>query len=253
MATIVPASIERVSLGDHEPGGAMAIVSNSIANPTVVTTAAHRQAAGTFVVHIRTSNSTPSIDGTWTATWVSTTTFTIPVNVTGAGNLGEASIAIPPRDRLGTAVGTTGAPAGYGAGVQIAYEVSTVMGAGAPTLTAEYVDSTGVLKTTPVITLAATMIVGSWIVLPLAAGDVGVRALRSHIKNATQTSGVYHMVMFRTIARIGLPQPGVGFTQDAITAGFPRLYDNSVPFLVWVPNSTVAPTALSGNLVIAQG
>ncbi|HSW43933.1 MAG TPA: hypothetical protein VLM76_15660 [Patescibacteria group bacterium] len=225
----------------------------SVASPTVVTTAAHGQAAGTFVVHIAGSNSTPSINGTWTATWVSATTFTIPVNVTDAGNTGEVTIAIPPRDRLGTAVGTTGAPAGYGAGVQIAYEVSTVMGAGTPTLTADYINSTGVLRTTPVITLAATMIAGAFIILPLAAGDVGVRALRSHIKNATQTSGTYHMILFRTIARIGVPMPGVNFTQDAITAGFPRLYDNSVPFLVWVPNSTVAPTALSGNIVIAQG
>ena len=230
----------------------VAISGISIANPTTVTTAAHGQAAGTFVVHIRNSNSTPSIDGTWTATRTSTTEFTIPVNVTGAGSAGEVMIAIPPRDRLGTAI-PNGASGVYGSGVQIAYEVSGVMGAGTPTLSAEYIDSAGALKTTPAITLAATMIVGAWIILPLAAGDVGVRALRSHTKNATQTSGTYHLIMFRTIARIGVPMPGVGFTQDAITAGFPRLYDNSVPFLVWVPNSTAAPTALTGNLVIAQG
>ena len=231
----------------------VAISGNTVANPTVVTTAAHGQAAGTFVVHITGSNSTPSINGTWTATWISGTTFSIPVNVTGAGSAGACHIAIPPRDRNMTAVGTTGAPARYGEGVELAYEVSTVMGAGTPTLSVAYIDSDGVARTAPTITLAATMIVGAFILIPLDVGNVGVRAVTSHIKNATQTSGVYHLVMFRRLARIGLPLPAVNVSQDAVQLGFPRLPDNCVPFLVWVPNSTAAPTILSGNLTVAQG
>lgn len=61
----------------------------SVANPTVITTtAAHGLEDGDQVV-ITGSNSTPSIDGTYTATVTGTTTFTIPVNVTVQGTAGS--------------------------------------------------------------------------------------------------------------------------------------------------------------------
>lgn len=232
----------------------IAISANTLANPTVVTSAAHGQAAGsTFVVHITGSNSTPSINGTWTATYVSATTFSIPVNVTVAGTAGVLYIAIPPRDESGTAVGTSGAPSKYGNGVMLGYEVSTVMGAGTPTLTATYVDQDGNAgHVTPSITLAATYPVGTFIPLPLAAGDSGVRAVATHTKSATQTSGVYHLVMYRVIAAVGCPIPGVRAAVDALTSGFPRMYDNTVPFLLWLPGSTTAPT-VNGSLTVTQG
>src|ERR1035437_9415896 len=108
----------------------------SIANPTQVTVAAHGQAAGTFTVVITGSNSTPLIDGTWVATYVDATNFTIPVNVTGSGSAGVVRIGIPPRDGSGTAIGTSGSPTKFGDDVLLAYEVSGTMGAGTPTLTA---------------------------------------------------------------------------------------------------------------------
>jgi hypothetical protein len=216
----------------------------SQANPTVITTAAHGQASGTFTVHITGSNSTPSCDGTYTATYVSATTFTIPVNVTVAGTAATVYIGIPPRDDDGSRNGKD---------AFLAYEVSGTMGAGTPTLTATYVNSAGTAgQVTPSITLATTMIQGAFIPLPLATGDQGVRAVYSHTKNATQTSGTYHLVMYKVKAVLGLPIPGVGAGIDAITAGFPRLWDNTVPFLVWIPATTTAPT-VSGRMVVAQG
>jgi len=222
----------------------VAASSISVANPTVVTTAAHGQASGTFTVHITGSNSTPSIDGTYTATYASATTFTIPVNVTGSGSAGTVYIGVPPRDDDGSRNGKD---------VFLAYEVSGVMGAGTPTLTATYVNSAGTAgQVTPSITLATTMIAGSFIPLPMAAGDQGVRAVASHTKNATQTSGTYHLVLYKVKAVLGLPIPGVGAGIDAITAGFPRLWNDTVPFLVWIPATTTAPT-VSGRMVVAQG
>lgn len=217
----------------------------SIANPTVVTVAAHGQAAGTtFTVHITGSNSTPTIDGTYTATYASATTFTIPVNVTGSGSAGTCYIAIPARDANGTT---------NGVGVGLGYEVSTVMGAGTPTLTATYVNSAGTAgQVTPSITLATTLPANSFIPLPLAAGDVGIRAIATHTKNATQTSGTYHLVMYRVITRIPITIINVGGVVDAVTGGFPRLYDNSSLFLLFLPQTTTAPN-ISGQIIYTQG
>lgn len=62
------------------------ITNISVANPTVITSLApHGLTSGDQVV-ISNSNSTPSIDGVKTVTVLSSTTFSIPVNVTVAGN-----------------------------------------------------------------------------------------------------------------------------------------------------------------------
>lgn len=63
------------------------ITSNSLANPTVITSTAHGLSTGDQVV-ISGSNSTPSIDGVFTVTVLTVNTFSIPVNVTVAGTQG---------------------------------------------------------------------------------------------------------------------------------------------------------------------
>lgn len=64
------------------------ISSNTLANPTVVTTArAHGLTSGD-IVQIFDSNSTPTIDGERVVTVISPTTFSVPVNVTVAGTSG---------------------------------------------------------------------------------------------------------------------------------------------------------------------
>jgi hypothetical protein len=234
---------------------ALAISAISVANPTQITCAAHGQAAGTFTVVITGSNSTPSINGTWIATYVDGTHFSLPVNVTNSGSAGNAYIGIPDgRDMKGNAVGSSGAPAEFGDGVNIAYEVSSTMGANTSTITANYTNSAGTSgKTTVSITMAATQITGAFIPLPLAAGDDGVRCVESHTKGTTQTSGTYHMIMYRTIARIGVPVAGAAYAIDYLTSGGARLYNDSTLFLVWMPATTTAPTLLSGSFGYTQG
>lgn len=62
------------------------ITNISVANPTVITTSSpHGLTSGNQVV-ISNSNSTPSIDGVRSVTVLSSTTFSVPVNVTVAGN-----------------------------------------------------------------------------------------------------------------------------------------------------------------------
>lgn len=64
------------------------ISSNSVANPTVITTPANHGLQTGQAIVIAGSNSTPSINGAFNVTVLSDTTFSIPVNVTVAGSAG---------------------------------------------------------------------------------------------------------------------------------------------------------------------
>lgn len=70
------------------------IATSSIANPTVITTLTpHGISTGASVTITGHTGSTPSINGTYTATRISNTQFSIPVNVTVAGIGGKATAA----------------------------------------------------------------------------------------------------------------------------------------------------------------
>lgn len=73
-------------------GSAVNLTSSSVANPTTITTAAvHGLATGDRVL-IAGHTSTPTLNGVQTVTVVTTTTFTVPVNVTvGGGAAGTVS------------------------------------------------------------------------------------------------------------------------------------------------------------------
>ena len=158
--------------------------------------------------------------------------------------LGCNSAAWPARDMDGST---------NGRGVMIGVEVSTVMGAGTPTWTLGYTNSAGTAGRS-IVTSAQTaaMAVGSFIPIQLAAGDVGVRSIQTWQQSATMTSGVYHLVAYRILAQITIPAANIGYEMDAIPLGFPRLFDNTVPFLLWLPSTTTAPT-IQGQYVLAQG
>lgn len=63
------------------------ITSNTLANPTVVTSTAHGLTTGDSIT-IYNSNSTPTIDGERVVTVLTANTFSVPVNVTVAGTSG---------------------------------------------------------------------------------------------------------------------------------------------------------------------
>lgn len=66
------------------------IASNTLANPTVIASIGHGLVTGDVVV-IGGSNCTPTIDGSRVVTRISDDTFSVPVNVTGAGTAGYYS------------------------------------------------------------------------------------------------------------------------------------------------------------------
>lgn len=72
------------------------IATSSVASPTVVTTAsAHGLVTGDVVTITGHTGSTPSLDGRWTVTVLSATTFSIAATVTVGGTGGTVAKAIP--------------------------------------------------------------------------------------------------------------------------------------------------------------
>uniref|UniRef100_A0A6M3XL52 Uncharacterized protein n=1 Tax=viral metagenome TaxID=1070528 RepID=A0A6M3XL52_9ZZZZ len=81
------------SKDDGTQATAVSITSSSVANPTVITTAAvHGLTTGDSILIAGHTGSTPALDGTHVVTVVSTTTFTIPVNVTVGGSGGTMTL-----------------------------------------------------------------------------------------------------------------------------------------------------------------
>lgn len=166
------------------------------------------------------------------------------ITVTSTGSQTINSVTWPARDSAGTT---------NGANILIGAEVSTVMGAGTPTWTLGYTDSAGNAGNTIVTAAqAATMAVGSFIPIPLAAGDVGVRSIQTWQQSATMTSGVYHLVAYRELASVDVSVANIGSAIDAISSGMVQLYDNTVPFLLWMPTATTAP-GIFAKMIVAQG
>jgi hypothetical protein len=154
------------------------------------------------------------------------------------------SLQIPARDALGTDAGEQ---------VLAAVEVSGVTGSGTPTLTLKYTNQGGTADKTAtnVINTVASSIAGTFYPIGLASGDRGIRKAQSLQLSATWTSGTIHVVLYRILARLELlaqiPQ-----AIDAITSGFPRLYDNSVPFPVFIPTATTGAIII-GHAIFTQG
>lgn len=150
---------------------------------------------------------------------------------------------LPARDRDGTTNGED---------VLCGVEWSAAGGAGVPTVTLTYTDQSGNTGATASFVGQATPAQGLLELFPLAAGDTGVRAPTSFIQSATRTSGTMHLVMFRILAQIPVTVANVLNYVDFLTSGGPRIYDDSVPFLVWVPTSATATTVF-GQYIETQG
>lgn len=142
-----------------------------------------------------------------------------------------------------------------GDGVMLGIEVSTATtNAGAITnMTASYTDQGGTAGATATIaSFPITATLGTFIPFNLAAGDTGVRSVQSLTLGTSLVTGVVHLVQYRILASVSCPVANVGFAVDALTAGFPRLYDNTVPFLLWLPSATTAVT-IAGQMIVTQG
>lgn len=165
------------------------------------------------------------------------------VTTTGAQTVN--SVAWPARDVDGSTNGN---------GVRIGLEVSTATGAGAATPSISYTDQGGTAGNTGSmeVAYAASSIAGTFYPFTLAAGDTGVRSIQTYTGGVSMTSGTIHLVAYRELARLELTAANVPSAIDALTSGFPRLFDNTVPFIFFIP-STTTTSNISGHAIWTQG
>lgn len=148
---------------------------------------------------------------------------------------------------------SNGATAGEGVLIGLEFSVaSTNAGTAAATLT--YTDQSGNTGASVTISpvIPVTPAAQSFYPFPLASGDTGVRAVSSFNHISAQTSSTSHLVAYRIISSLSLNGAFIGDAVDALTGGMPRVYDNSVPFLLWLPSAGTATTHV-GEVIFTQG
>lgn len=168
------------------------------------------------------------------------------LTVTTTGAQAITTPTWPARDASGSTAGTS---------LRIGIEVSTATtNVGAVTnMTASYTDEAGNSGATATVTsFPATAVAGHVSVFNLAAGDRGVRSIQSVTFGTSLGGGAVHIVVFRVLARIPVPTANVSTRLDAIQLGMPRMFDNSVPFLLYRLTST-AIGVVNATLSYAQG
>ena len=155
------------------------------------------------------------------------------------------SVTFPARDNNGST---------NGEGVFLGVEVSTATGAGTPSITIGYTnsDNTSGRTATNIYVTSATSAIGTFYPIGLESGDKGVRSIQSITLSATWTSGTIHLVAYRPLVSITSIGAGTSNTVDSLTGGLPRMYDNTVPFLIYTPNTTTS-TGLIGTMTVTQG
>jgi len=155
------------------------------------------------------------------------------------------SVTWPARDSLGATNGDD---------VLIGVEVSGATGAGTPTLTVGYTNQAGTAGRTGTNTDAtvATSAAGTFYRIGLQAGDTGVRSVQTFTLSATWTSGTIHLVAYRVVAAIPLIAAGLPAMIDSVSHANRRVYDNSVLFPIYIPQTTTT-TLLTGMVGFTQG
>jgi len=167
------------------------------------------------------------------------------ITITSTASQTVNSATFPARDENGTT---------NGAGVLLGVEVSAATGSANPTITVTYTNSAGApSKTGANITgTTAPSPVGAFYSIGLQAGDKGVRSVQSITLSASWISGTIHLVAYRVLSVIQIGAGGISTAVDAVTGGMPQMFNNTVPFLLFVPSGTQS-TSLQGSMTVTQG
>ena len=139
-----------------------------------------------------------------------------------------------------------------GEGVYIGVEVVSNLGAGTPTWTLGYTNSSGQTRSATTAAITASMVIGSFIPIPLVSGDTGVQSIQNFTSSATMTSGSLSLVAYRPLARLDLTLANTGAGIDSISSGFPKLAANTTPFVLWLPSTVTAPV-ISAQFIQTNG
>jgi hypothetical protein len=141
-----------------------------------------------------------------------------------------------------------------GDGVLLGCEISATAGAATPTLTVSYTNQAGTAGRTATNSFGtgSAPTAGAFFPIGLQAGDTGVRSMQSVTVSVSWLSGTMNMVAYRVLGALELTGAYVPNAIDAITAGFPRIYNGTVPFFIFIPSTTTASN-ISGQVIWTQG
>lgn len=154
-------------------------------------------------------------------------------------------VAIPPRDRNGAALG-------HGVTAWLEVTTATTNGGSIWPITLSYTNQDGTAGRTGTFeSFPATAVKGTFTQCYLQAGDTGIRSVQSITLPVSMVSGAVSLVLIRMLSSISW-QANVGASSDVVQLGMPRMYDNSVPMLAWLP-SQVSGITLNGQIIMAQG
>lgn len=139
-----------------------------------------------------------------------------------------------------------------GVGVGLAIEIVTATAnVGAVNATVTYTDSDGNTGATGIISIPATAVAGTWLPLPLAAGDYGVRVPTGFQLASTLTSGALSLVLYRRLGRtLRLPSANIGDGFGPADGGVP-VADGVAPHWVFILSGTAAG-ATTGSVQFSQ-
>lgn len=153
--------------------------------------------------------------------------------------------ALPARDNAGSANGD---------GVLIGVEIYAATGAGVPTITLGYTNQAGTASrsSTNIDTVVASGAIGAFYRMGLQAGDTGVKSVQGITLSVSMTSGNIGLVAYRILAALEITSAQIPNAIDALTGGFPRIFNGTVPFLIFIPSSTTA-SSISGTYTETQG
>lgn len=163
------------------------------------------------------------------------------ITITSTGAQTINSVAFPARDDNESSDGV---------GVLIGLEVSAATGAGTPNLTLGYTNSAGTASRTAlqIGATVASSAAGAFYPIGLQGSDNGVRSIQTYTQSATWTSGTVHLVAYRVLARLGISTALSPASMDLVTGGQPKAWNNTVPFLIFLPSTTTA-TTLNGHII----
>lgn len=143
---------------------------------------------------------------------------------------------LPARDAAG---------ATNGLGVMLGIEVVTAVSSTAAVVSVSYTNSAGTSgRTAGFVDLptAATTSIGRFFRIGLQAGDLGVQSVQSVTFSTDWTSGTIALVAYRLLAVLSIAAPNGTNQVDAVSAGFPQLYNGTCAFMVGILDNTVGVT-----------
>lgn len=125
-------------------------------------------------------------------------------------------------------------------------EIYTIIGTTATTISMSYVDEADNVQSGTATTFGGTAFreVSRAIFLPLAAGDSGIKAVRTvTVLATTGTAGNFGVTIAHPLATVTIGAAGVTGWRDFVTGlpGIPEIKTDACLSLLWIPSNTTAP------------